>query len=416
MLSFKEAAIKVLKSSNKPLSAREITELALSSGFIATEGKTPEMTMASVIYTDISSNKSSEFLKVGSGLFALKNQTTSVYSPLLLIEQHNESIRKALKDKLHNMDPYLFESLIADLLQKMGYEKVQVTKKSGDGGIDINAELTAGGITNVKTVIQVKRYQKNVEGKIVRELRGSAEVSQRGLVVTTSDFTKDAYEEAKAPYKMPVALVNGDKLIEFLFKNGIGIKAEQKILYSLDDDYLENEVGEQLETKKPVKNMSVWPLPGGRANFVETLTKFLNAVKNGASTRKQLVEWYKQNYDTVKSDKSAEGYIFVPKNMGLIDVTDGRYQLTEEGTQFVKNGDLNYLYEVISQNLFGFDEILAFLKASKEPKNEQQILDYLRDSLGVQWDTFAQVNFRVQWLINLGKIRSVEEGYVPVDN
>ena len=58
----------------------------------------------------------------------------------------------------------------------------------------MTANLTVGGLTNVKTVIQVKRYKKgnNISGKYITQLRGSAEVDQRGLIITTSDFTKDA--------------------------------------------------------------------------------------------------------------------------------------------------------------------------------------------------------------------------------
>lgn len=60
-----------------------------------------------------------------------------------------------------------------------------------------------GGITNVKTVIQAKRYSiaNKVSGATITQLRGSAEVDQRGLVITTFDFTKDAIEESKASNK-----------------------------------------------------------------------------------------------------------------------------------------------------------------------------------------------------------------------
>ena len=118
------------------------------------------------------------------------------------------------------MDPFQFEYLVAELLTKIGYEKVEVTRRSGDKGIDVVGNLTVGGLTDVKTVIQAKEYKKgnNISGKYITQLRGSAEVDQRGLIITTSDFTKDALDEARATNKMPVALVNGTKLIELLFK------------------------------------------------------------------------------------------------------------------------------------------------------------------------------------------------------
>ena len=54
-----------------------------------------------------------------------------------------------------DMDPYQFEFLIADLLATIGYEDVQVTRRSGDKGVDVVANLRMEGITDVKTVIQV---------------------------------------------------------------------------------------------------------------------------------------------------------------------------------------------------------------------------------------------------------------------
>jgi restriction system protein len=209
MVSFKEAALCVLEKADEPLSTKEVTDIAIQDGLIKTEGQTPEASMGAQLYLDIKNNKNSPFLKVGKGLFSLKRHEASS-SPFILIEKQNDIVKKELKGKLHDLDPYLFEFLVGDLLQKIGYEDVEVTKRSGDGGIDINAYLTVGGITNVKTVIQVKRYRKKITGKVIRELRGSAEVDQRGLIITTSDFTKDALIESKAPNKMPVALVNGE--------------------------------------------------------------------------------------------------------------------------------------------------------------------------------------------------------------
>ena len=221
--SFKEAAIRILKEAEEPLSAREITKIALDKEMIETSGATPEATMAAQLYTD-----TGKFKKVGKGLFALLKQTESANSPLLAIQNQNILVKAKLIEKLHQMDPIQFEYLVAELLRKIGYENVEVTKRSGDKGIDVKGNLTVGGLTNVKTVIQVKRYKKgnNISGKYITQLRGSAEVDQRGLIITTSEFTKGAQIEAMANNKMPVALVNGKKLIELLFKYKVGVKEE----------------------------------------------------------------------------------------------------------------------------------------------------------------------------------------------
>jgi len=66
-LSFKKAAAKVLQAADEPLSAKEITQLALDEDMISTSGATPEATMAAQLYNDINNNPSTQFKKVGRG-------------------------------------------------------------------------------------------------------------------------------------------------------------------------------------------------------------------------------------------------------------------------------------------------------------------------------------------------------------
>lgn len=414
MKSFKEAAHEVLNKTDEPLTAKDIVEIALQEGILKTEGLTPEATMGAQLYVDIKTNKKSKFIKVGKGRFALKTLKDSVSSPFILLEKQNEKIKKALKDTIDKIDPYQFESLIGDLLKNIGFDNVVVTKRSGDGGIDIIANLTVGGLTNVKTVIQVKKWKNNIPGKVITQLRGSAEVDQRGLVITTSDFTKDAIKESKAPNKMPVSLVNGENLIDLMFENNLGIKQEEIVMYSLDNEYFQNEYSTLKKDISTNKNRSIWPLPGGIDRYVDTLNDFLSAIVSGIHTKPKLIKWYIKNFENVKSERTAEGYIFVPKSMGLVTIREGNYSLSEDGNDYMKSRDLNVLYSIISKNIFAFDEILEFLKTSKEPKDEKNILEYLESNLEVGWTTYAQVNYRLLWLINLNKIKKVENGYVVI--
>lgn len=412
MVSFKEAAYDILKRTDDPLTPKEITDIAVQEGLIDTEGETPEATMGAQLYVDINTNKDTPFIKVGRGLFSLKKQKDSLSSPLILIEKQNDNVKKALKEKLHHMDPYQFEYLIGDLLQKIGYENVPVTKRSGDGGIDIIANLTVGGLTNVSTVIQVKRFKNNIPGKIITQLRGSAQVDQRGLVITTSNFTKDAISEAKAQNKMPVSLVDGDKIIKLLFEYEVGVKKEEKYIYSLDNDYFQNETSTLRKSITSDKNRSIWPLPGGIDSYIDTLDKFLQAIIDGFNTKPKLVEWYMNNFENVQSEKTAASYVFVPKSMGLIDVVDGKYILTDDGMRYFKSKDLELLYKIISKNIFAFDEIIEYLKTSKEPQTPSDILNYLKENFDIGWTTYAQTNFRLLWLINLQKVEKLDDGYI----
>lgn len=412
-ISFKKAAVKILERTAKPMTAAEITQIALEERLIETTGETPEASMAAQIYVDINKDKDSPFRKVGRGLFTLKKKSDTPNSPSLIIENQNEITKGRLKELLHSMDPFQFEYLAADLLQKIGYENVTVTKRSGDKGIDVIANLTVGGITNVKTVIQVKRYaaSNKINGAVITQLRGSAEVDQRGLVITTSDFTKDGIEEAQAPNKMPVSLVNGEKLIQLLVKYGIGVKKQQIDVLSLDEAYFQNYSSEEIGNIDSEKSRSIWPLPGGINNYVETLNEFLKEIDNGNNSKKGLIKWYLDKFENVKSEGTTQSYINVPKNMGLICFENGRYIFTEDGKRYFESKSKEQLYEIASKNILAFDDIYEFLKTSSVPLNEEEILNYLKENFYIEWSTFAQVNFRLLWLINLDKIVKTDNGY-----
>ena len=412
-LSFKEAAIKILKEADEPLSAKEITEIALEEELIDTSGTTPDATMAAQLYVDINKNSATQFKKVGRGKFALKKQTESAKSPLLAIQNQNELVKQKLIERIHDMDPFQFEHLTAELLKKIGYENVEVTKRSGDKGIDVTANLTVSGLTNVKTVIQVKRYKEgnNISGKYITQLRGSAEVDQRGLIITTSDFTKDAINESKAQNKMPVALVNGDKLINLLFKYKVGVKEEIVSVYSLDSELFDNELTDSAKKGVENKSRSIWPLPGGIYSYVETLDLLLDKIENEKCSREDLVNWFVNSFDNVSSTKTANGYLNVPKNMGLIYFKDGICYLTDAGKVYYKTKDLEHLFKIISINIVAFEEIYEFLLNSAEPKSDQEILDYVSENFDVDWSTLAQINFRLLWLININKVEKTDVGY-----
>lgn len=415
-LSFKEAALKILKDADEPLSAKEITKIAISEGLIETIGDTPEATMAAKLYTDINNNESSKLIKVGKGLFALKRQRESAKSPLLAIQNQNELVQKNLIKKIQEMDPFQFEYLVAELLRKIGYENVEVTKRSGDKGIDVVGNLTVGGLTNVKTVIQVKRYKtgNNISGKYITQLRGSAEVDQRGLIITTSNFTKDAIVEAKASNKMPVSLVNGEKLIELLFKYKVGVKEDIVSVFSIDSELFENEISDSLPENIVTKSRAIWPLPGGINSYVDTLNLLLEKIISKKHKRNELVDWFISDFDNVSSSKTAYSYLNVPKNMGIIDFVDGNVILTSSGKEYYQSRDLDFLFKIISNHIYVFDELHEFLVGSKKPKSDQEILEYVTENFDVNWTTLAQVNFRLLWLINLGKVKKTVEGYIGI--
>ena len=155
------------------------------------------------------------------------------------IEQHNHQVRKALRERLLAMKPGEFEELISQLLAEMGFEMVEVTKLSGDGGIDVRGTLVVGDVVRIKMAVQVKKWKlkNNILAPVVQQVRGSLGAHEQGLIITTSDFSAGAIKEAAQPDKTPIALMNGEQLVMLLMEHGIGVHRSTPDLFEIDEDF-----------------------------------------------------------------------------------------------------------------------------------------------------------------------------------
>jgi HJR/Mrr/RecB family endonuclease len=153
----------------------------------------------------------------------------SVHDMNQAVEAVRLEAKVKLLDHLRGLSPGQFQHVIRVLLDALEYEEVTVTGQSGDRGIDVRAVLRYRGVADVPTYVQAKRYAagNNVDGATVGRLRGSLPVQAHGIVITTSDFTKQARAEAAAPGLKPIALINGSSLVELLVDLGIGVEKRQ---------------------------------------------------------------------------------------------------------------------------------------------------------------------------------------------
>jgi restriction system protein len=153
-----------------------------------------------------------------------------------LVQAQRDAVRQGLRDKLGAMDPYAFEQLIARLLESMDYTDVQVTARSGDKGVDVIGRI-ALGITEVREVIQVKRQQGNVQRPVLDMLRGSLHRfdAVKGTIISLSGFAKGSRLAAFEPGAAPITLIDGEKLLDLLIENGIGVKTKTIEMLELDE-------------------------------------------------------------------------------------------------------------------------------------------------------------------------------------
>lgn len=160
----------------------------------------------------------------------------------------SEELDRALVDdllsQLQAINPIRFERLILDLLTEMGYgagnlANSQMTKASGDGGIDGIINEDALGLDAV--YIQAKRYAPDIKvGRpalqaFVGSLTG--EGATKGVFVTTSDFSKEARDYLnKVQHR--IVLVNGERLARLMIQHEVGVRARKTyVLRSVDEDY-----------------------------------------------------------------------------------------------------------------------------------------------------------------------------------
>jgi len=153
-----------------------------------------------------------------------------------MVEAETVNWREKITDILQHMDPYAFERLAQRLLRECGFSDVQVTKRSGDGGIDGTGKLRIQGIFSFNVAFQCKRYKGQVGAAAIRDFRGSLGTNiEKGVLITTGAFTKAAKEEASSEGKRLIDLMDGEELINKLAEYGIGLNEVKS--YEVDEDF-----------------------------------------------------------------------------------------------------------------------------------------------------------------------------------
>ncbi len=155
-------------------------------------------------------------------------------------EEEQPTWQERLLDALMEMDPGAFERLCQRMLWESGFIEVEVTGRSGDGGIDGHGIIRMGGLISFPVLFQCKRYQGNVAASVVRDFRGAMQGrSDKGLLITTGGFTRDAKAEATRDGAPPIDLIDGALLAEKLKELGLGVKTEMVEQVTVDVAFFE---------------------------------------------------------------------------------------------------------------------------------------------------------------------------------
>ena len=127
---------------------------------------------------------------------------------------------------IQSLKPDAFERLAQRILRENGFTKVQVTGRSGDGGID-GVGILRVNLLSFHVSFQCKRYQGSVGSSHIRDFRGAMiGRGDKGLFITTGNFTADARKEASRDGAPAIDLIDGEELCDLLKSLKMGVQTE----------------------------------------------------------------------------------------------------------------------------------------------------------------------------------------------
>lgn len=159
------------------------------------------------------------------------------------IAELRRSVAAELLEALAAVSPSFFETIVLDLLHRMGYgasrADLQRVGGVGDGGIDGVISLDKLGLE--KVYVQAKRWQNTVGRPEIQGFYGAlaGQRANKGVFITTSSYTAQAIEFAKSVER--VVLVDGARLAELMIDHEVGVSARTVKIPKLDSDYFDEE-------------------------------------------------------------------------------------------------------------------------------------------------------------------------------
>ncbi len=180
------------------------------------------------------------------------SETASDQTPLELMDESFHALRRATADellvKLKECSPAFFEKVVVKLLQAMGYGGVAgeglVTGRSGDAGIDGIIKEDKLGLDVV--CIQAKRWEGTVGRPVIQGFVGSMDFvrARKGVILTTSQFSRDAVEFVDRIEGKKVVLIDGTELADLMIDHNVGVLPTKSYeLKEVSNDFFDEDEG-----------------------------------------------------------------------------------------------------------------------------------------------------------------------------
>ena len=145
-----------------------------------------------------------------------------------------------LHNRLTAITPAAFERLAGKLLEVAGFDEVEVTRTSNDGGIDGFGTYRPSGLISFRTAFQCKRWKNVVGAPEVQTFQGAIMGQcDRGIFITTSHFSDAAKTQANKPGALRVDLIDGEALAELLKQHNLGVHTDLVEIVTIDSEYFD---------------------------------------------------------------------------------------------------------------------------------------------------------------------------------
>lgn len=249
-LTIIEAALEVLKSVQGTMSVQEIYQGILEQSLYEFHAQNPldvvrvELRKHSVGIDFPTASKKKLFVydETNGRFSALQNKSQKEFAAckgITYLTQVRNLYDSYLKDfkvnilvQLKKMNAYDFEEFCMQLLKVYGFINVAVTQKSRDGGIDGYGKLKVG-LAHMNVAFQCKRWDNTIiSRKEIDAFRGAIQGEyEQGIFFTTSSFSKEAMKFSIKQGAVPIILIDGNMIIDFMIEKQFGIEHEDLPIY-----------------------------------------------------------------------------------------------------------------------------------------------------------------------------------------
>ena len=170
-----------------------------------------------------------------------KEQEKQTEKEVQIEVETSENWKQQLLNTLYNISPSAFERLSQRILRESGFIQVEVTGKTGDGGIDGKGIVRISGFLSFHVIFQCKRYRNSITPDKIRDFRGAMQGrADKGLFITTGRFTREATREATRDGAPPIDLIDGELLCDKLKELKLGIETRLSETVEVKADWFNN--------------------------------------------------------------------------------------------------------------------------------------------------------------------------------